>query len=159
MEPFESRLLCNFALRGGRGFSLLKIARGGWKFSRGSWKNRISVAVLAVEENKGERRWTDVLFFFFVSLMRVVITDSLVGAARGLPVLWAMPWAKCDLPSRHIHGVSFHLQGQGGAEGCQRRGDNDNDTLREVPHLSMRALPYRQERRGHGPTKKNLSYM
>ena len=36
--------------------------------------------------------------------------------------------------------------------------DNDNDTLREVPHLSMRAWPYRQERRGHGPTKKNLSY-
>ena len=32
--------------------------------------------------------------------------------------------------------------------------DNDNDTLREVPHLSMRAWPYRQERRGHGPTKK-----
>ena len=36
--------------------------------------------------------------------------------------------------------------------------DNDNDTLRKVPHLSMRAWPYRQERRGHGPTKKNLSY-
>ena len=35
--------------------------------------------------------------------------------------------------------------------------DNDNDTFREVPHLSMRAWPYRQERRGHGPTKKNLS--
>ena len=35
--------------------------------------------------------------------------------------------------------------------------DNDNDTLREVPHLSMRAWPYRQERRGHGPTKKDLS--
>ena len=32
--------------------------------------------------------------------------------------------------------------------------DNDNDTLREVPHTSMRAWPYRQERRGHGPTKK-----
>ena len=25
-----------------------------------------------------------------------------------------------------------------------------NDTFREVPHLSMRAWPYRQERRGHG---------
>ena len=36
--------------------------------------------------------------------------------------------------------------------------DNDNDTLREVPHTSMRAWPYRQERRGHGPTKKSLSY-
>ena len=40
----------------------------------------------------------------------------------------------------------------------QHDNDNDNDTLREVPHLSMRAWPYRQERRGHGPTKKNLSY-
>ena len=36
--------------------------------------------------------------------------------------------------------------------------DNDNDTLIEVPHTSMRAWPYRQERRGHGPTKKSLSY-
>ena len=39
----------------------------------------------------------------------------------------------------------------------ERNNDNDNDTLREVPHLSMRAWPYRQERRGHGPTKKDLS--
>ena len=38
--------------------------------------------------------------------------------------------------------------------GSVRDNDNDNDTLREVPHLSMRAWPYRQERRGHGPTKK-----
>ena len=34
----------------------------------------------------------------------------------------------------------------------------DKYTLREVPHTSMRAWPYRQERRGHGPTKKSLSY-
>jgi len=40
---------------------------------------------------------------------------------------------------------------------CVNDNDNDNDTLREVPHLSMRAWPYRQERRGHGPTKKDLS--
>ena len=44
------------------------------------------------------------------------------------------------------------------AQGKTRLGandnDNDNDTLREVPHLSMRAWPYRQERRGHGPTKR-----
>ena len=34
--------------------------------------------------------------------------------------------------------------------------ENDNDTLREVRHPSMKAWPHRQECRGHDPAKKNM---
>ena len=66
------------------------------------------------------------------------------------------------LSTRSIHELpdfSEHCGIRRGAQNSRSNdNDNDNDTLREVPHLSMRAWPYRQERRGHGPTKKNLSY-
>ena len=55
-------------------------------------------------------------------------------------------------------GVTTKIEGPspapGGTDGPSAAVDtesvNVNDTLREVPHLSMRAWPYRQERRGHG---------
>ena len=34
--------------------------------------------------------------------------------------------------------------------------ENDNDTLREVRHPSMKASPHKQECRGHDPAKKNM---
>ena len=41
-----------------------------------------------------------------------------------------------------------------GSSVVRKDNDNDNDTLRKVQHLSMKAWPYKQECTGHDPAKK-----
>ena len=83
-----------------------------------------------------------------------------------LPRAQLAPEAVQRPPYQETEAPEVRIPSEGGMTDLVRKAedatdndnDNDNDTLREVPHTSMRAWPYRQERRGHGPTKKSLSY-